>query len=193
MINKYCETHIVLKRNDQPFYYICITTNFWINNINIMTNPIMPTIILKMSPHSQLILADLLQPINEFEDEYEPPYNSSASFEEKFNLIKQALLQAKRIQNQSLQLLNAYFLGQLLEKEAETLSQRGYYAKKLTTYYRIVSVRTFYLFEVFGTKKVMNATRTSLMTVRRLKSDEFRDLVLKASIIFNGVENLGEE
>jgi hypothetical protein len=136
---------------------------------------------------------DLLQPINEFENKYELPYNSNATFEEKFNLTKQALLRAKRIQNQSLQLLNVYFLGQLLEREAETFSQRGNYAQKLTTYYCIVFVRTYYLFEVFGTRKVMNATRTSLMAVRRLKSDEFWDLVLKALMIFNGVENLGKE
>ncbi|CAB4396308.1 unnamed protein product [Rhizophagus irregularis] len=146
-----------------------------------------------MIPYSQLILEDLLQNEEECEIEYGPPYNYSLPFKEKFNLTLQALLRAKRLQNRSLQLLNAYFLGQLLEREIESLSQRSFYAQSLTTYYRITSIRTFYLFEVFGTKKIMSVTRTSLMMIRKLKSHEFQDLVLKASMIFNGVENLGEE
>lgn len=146
-----------------------------------------------MVSYNKSILADLLQNEEECEIEYGPPYDHTLPFKDKFNLTLQALLRAKRLQNRSLQLLNAYFLGQLLERETETLSQRSFYAQSLTTYYRITSVRTFYLFEVFGTKKVMSATRTSLMMIRKLKSHEFQDLVLKASMIFNGVENLGEE
>src|SRR5215212_5800344 len=110
-------------------------------------------------------------------------------FDRKFDLTLKALLRAKRLQNRTLQLLGAYFLGQLLETQTESSTHRGSYMCKLSPYYQVVVVRTYYIFEVFGAKKVMSTLRTSLTTIRRLKRDEFQDLILQASTIFNGIEN----
>jgi hypothetical protein len=145
-----------------------------------------------MTTYYQIVLDDLSADVDEQEEEYMPPYDISATFQDKFNQTLKAISRAKRLQNRSLQLLNAYFLGQLLEKEAESLSQRGYYAQKLSQYYRITAIRTYYIFEVFSTRKIMKSLRTSLTTIRRLNAREFQDLVVRATIIFNGVENWEE-
>jgi hypothetical protein len=143
----------------------------------------------KMATYYQIVLDDLSLEEEEYAIDYEPPYDAFMSFDRKFDLTKKAMLRAKRLQNRTLQLLSAYFLGQLLETQTESSIHRGSYICRLSPYYRVVVVRTYYIFEVFGTKKVMSTLRTSLTTIRRLKKVEFQNLVLQASTIFNGVEN----
>ncbi|GET03435.1 hypothetical protein GLOIN_2v1780851 [Rhizophagus clarus] len=120
---------------------------------------------------------------------YIPPYSDSMELEEKFNVTLRALFHAKQLQNWSLQLFCAYFLGKILEEEADPLSKQAYYAQRLMTYYRITSVWAYFLFKPFGPTKIMNLARTSLTTLRNLSTEEFQDLVTKSSLIFNGVEN----
>jgi hypothetical protein len=93
------------------------------------------------------------------------------------------MLRAKRLHNRPLQLLNAYFLGKLLEKEAEPFLQRGYYLQKLSAYYQSVTVRTYYLFETLGTRKIINTRRTTLTAIRRINTDEFQDLVVRTTVM----------
>lgn len=137
----------------------------------------------------QDVLQDLLMPNEGHAVGYMPPYSNGMELEEKFNVTLRALFHAKRLQNRSLQLFCAYFLGKILEEEADPLSKRAYYAQRLTTYYRITSVRAYFLFKPFGPTKIMNSARTSLTTLRNLSTEEFQDLVTKSSLIFNGVEN----
>ena len=79
-----------------------------------------------------------------------------------------------------------------MEKGTESLTQRSYYAQKLSLHYRTVVVRTYYIFEPFGVAQIMRTRRTSLTMIRQLKSKEFRNLVEESLCIFNGVENLEE-
>jgi hypothetical protein len=134
------------------------------------------------------VLDDLLRPIIEDEIEYNPPYDHESTLEEKFTLTLRALSRAKRFQNRPLQLLNAYFLGQLLETKVAPTEQ-DHYARKLSVHYRLTAIKTFIIFEAFGPKKVMSAANTSLTTVRRLTMEEYHDLAIEAQRIFNGVEN----
>ena len=143
----------------------------------------------EMSVHYRTVLDDLLRPITEDEIEYNPPYDHGSTFEEKFTSTLRALSRAKRFQNRPLQLLNAYFLGQLLETKAESPIQRSYYARKLSIHYRLTAIKTFIILELFGPKKVMNAASTSLTTIRRLTMEEYHNLAIEAQRIFNGVEN----
>lgn len=68
--------------------------------------------------------------------EYMQPYTNDLELKEKFEVTLRALFQAKRLQNRSLQLAFAYYLGELLEEVMDPLVERAYYAKKLITYYR---------------------------------------------------------
>jgi hypothetical protein len=146
-----------------------------------------------MSVHYRTVLDDLLRPVSEEEMEYDPPYDQGSTLEEKFTLTLKALSRAKRFHNRPLQLLNAYFLGQLLETKTESHIQRNYYARRLSTHYRLTAVKAFIIFESFGPRKIMNTAKTSLTTIRQLSMEEYHDLVIEAQRIFNGVENLEGE
>ncbi|GES99293.1 uncharacterized protein LOC105343682 [Rhizophagus clarus] len=66
---------------------------------------------------------DLLMPNEGHAVGYMPPYSNGMELEEKFNVTLRALFHAKRLQNRSLQLFCAYFLGKILEEEADPLSK----------------------------------------------------------------------
>ena len=120
------------------------------------------------------------------------PFTRKMTFEEKFLNTLRALRRAKGLRNRILQLANAYYLGQLLEKGTESLTQRSYYAQKLSLHYRTAVVRTYYIFEPFGVTQIMRTENTSLTMIRQLGSQEFHDLVTESYNILNGVENLEE-
>lgn len=124
--------------------------------------------------------------------EYMQPYTNDLELKEKFEVTLRALFQAKRLQNRSLQLAFAYYLGELLEEVMDPLVERAYYAKKLTTYYRITSIRAYFLFKPFGVSKIASSTSTSLTTLRKITTGEYQDLILRSTLIFNGVENWEE-
>ena len=84
---------------------------------------------------------------------------------------------ASWLRDRILILLNAYYIGKLLEDDKESLTRRTYYSSKLSQYYRIVLVRLYYLYEYFGPKRIMNSTGTTLMNIRNLRSSKFLELV----------------
>lgn len=141
------------------------------------------------SEYYRNILEDLLTATNEKEDECAPPYSRDDTIDEKFNATVCALFQAKRMRNRPLQLVNAYFLGQILEEKSDPIEKRPCFVRKLTAYYRITAIRMYYIFKIFGTAKIVKTTRTTLTAIRGISTEEFQDLVLKSSLIFNGVEN----
>jgi hypothetical protein len=63
------------------------------------------------------------------------------AFNEKFCLTKDAIEWSKRLKNRVLQLTNLFYLGQLLEQEAENTTIRSYYAQQLATYYQTIAVQ----------------------------------------------------
>ena len=135
--------------------------------------------------HYQDILSDLNANSPQEIIEYPPPYETNMSIEEKFKQTRKALSRAKSMNNRILTLVNAYYLGQLLEIETDTERQKEQYARQLTTHYRIVIKRLFYIFETLGVKQIMRTTRTTLTAIRSLSSKEYEDLVLESLRIFN--------
>ena len=113
---------------------------------------------------------------------YSPPYEDYFTFEEKFMQTRKALTRAKNTNNWILQLANIFYLGQLLETGTE--EDRNHYASQLTGHYKILTKRTYYIFEIPGVSQIMRTTKTKLSTIRLLSSKEYEDLVLEASNIF---------
>ena len=128
---------------------------------------------------------------NDLQD-FPPPYDDRDNFEEKFLKIRRAYGRAKRSNGRVLQLINAYFLGKLLEKEADTPLQRSYYAQQLSQHLYTVSVRLYYIFEFLGTKQILRSLRTNVTMIRQLSAAEYRSLVNEAFLIFTGGENFAE-
>lgn len=143
--------------------------------------------------HYQTLLDDMSNTLPYDAIEYPPPYDSHLTFDEKFELTKIALRRAKGTNDRILQLVNAFYLGQLLEIGTDSGRQRTQYAQRLTNHYRIVVKRVYYLFEIPGIRQIVRTTNTTLTTVRSISSSEYHDLLSEVSRIFNGVENLGGE
>lgn len=126
---------------------------------------------------------DLLELTPENPIEYLPPFSQHMTLSEKFDLAVRSVDRAGRLQDRLLQLVNAFYLGFLLEMEIKP-TEREHYARRLSTHYRITAVRLYYLFEISGVKQIMRTKRTTLTTIKRLTSQEFRDLVQRSSEIF---------
>ena len=80
-----------------------------------------------MEPYQE-VLSDLLQIYPEETVEYPAPYDDNMTFERKFIVTQKSLERARRLKNRILQLVNAFYLGKLLEHEANSSTQRSYYA-----------------------------------------------------------------
>jgi len=146
-----------------------------------------------MSNHYRVVLEDLLQDSTQDITEIPPPYNIEASYEEKFEVTYRAIQRASRLRRRMLLLVNAFYMGKLLEFDAETPATRHLFAARLTSYYRIASVRLYYLYEHLGVNHLMRSTSMTLADIRNLTAVELDELMLESLRIFNGVENLEEE
>lgn len=137
-----------------------------------------------MTSNYQAVLADLMQttPVNI--DELPPPFAEEVSLEHKFCLAHHALLRASRLNNRILMLMNAYYMGKLIEKEIDDPHIRRLYANKLTPYYRVVTSRLYYLYEYSGPRQLTRSTQITLSTIRRLTAEEFLSLHVEALSIF---------
>jgi len=136
------------------------------------------------------ILEDLYQTSPEEPLIFPLPYQEDEPFREKFYETLEALKRSKRLNDRLLQLVNVYYLGELLEKKAESFTQSTYYAQKLSMHYRIAAIRMYYIFEPFGVAQIMRTQKTTLTMVRNAEFSKFCELVQKSWSIFSGAESL---
>ena len=96
---------------------------FYTFYIYICLQPIFSLLSIMESPY-QIILEDLLRNSPVRIIAYPPPYSSGASIEEKFRLVNEAIERAKDLDDRILQLVNMFYLGQLLVRKIESRDQR---------------------------------------------------------------------
>jgi hypothetical protein len=101
------------------------------------------------------------------------------------------LRRAKKLHLQTLQILNAFYIGKFLEKDLEE-EECLKYTKKLTCHYQIICTRAYFLFEFLDPKVILSMKKTTLTKIRKLTTQEYQDLIQMA-FIFSGAENLGGE
>ena len=90
----------------------------------------------------------------------------------------------KRLQEKQLQLVNMFYLGQLLEKGMPSPGQRDEYARRLSVHYRTAAIRLFYIFEAPGVAQLMKAENITMTNLRNLSIEEHHDLVQLSNEIF---------
>ncbi|CAI2198031.1 12985_t:CDS:1, partial [Funneliformis geosporum] len=125
---------------------------------------------------SDLILQELQRPLLEVIFEPTRPYTSDMTLDEKVRRTYRSLLKAQRVKNRILILINAFFLGQLINDDI-TPAQRTLQCQTMTSYYHRSATRVYHLFETFGTQQIMVTQILTLTMVRTLKSSEFQDLL----------------
>lgn len=141
---------------------------------------------------SDLILQEMQRPLLEGMFEPPRPYTPNMTIDEKVKRTYRSLLKARRVKNRILILLNAFFLGQLLNDDILP-AQRTLQCQTMTTHYHQSATRIYHLFETVGIQQIMVTQALTLTWIRKLKSSEFQDLLCKAMEISVGTEILSAE
>ena len=105
-----------------------------------------------------------------------PLYNMNSTPLEKVKTLDRQLRRAKRLHNRKEMLSIAWYLGQVIEAQTESPAQRTLCLNALTKHYRIVTVKTYYLFEFIGIEQIERTKDTTLTMIRRLKQKEYNQL-----------------
>jgi hypothetical protein len=74
-------------------------------------------------------------------------------------------------------LINAFFLGQLLDDKDVSPAQRTLQSQTLTAHYYKCSTRIFHLFENSGAKQILHTQFITLTWIRKLRSIEYQNLL----------------
>lgn len=127
-----------------------------------------------MTPY-EIVLQDLLKEETEDHIMQETPYTSEMDCLTKIQVTYRCLLRAQRFKQRKSALVFAYFIGQLIE--TKELSKRQV-RRIITEHFYVISVRTYYIFEVKPTQ-IYSTERTTINTIMYLKQSEVRKLVLE--------------
>ena len=74
------------------------------------------------------------------------------------------------------ELINAYYLGYLLEERLSTPSERRKYRSLLSKHYLEACIRVYNLFRIVGVKQIYCTQRTSFWMLRKLTQTEYIQL-----------------
>jgi len=144
----------------------------------------------------EVILKELQIPITILDEEIrimEPPYRTDASLAQKVQSTYQTLLRSTRMRNRILSLVNAFYLGQLIDDVTISPAQRTLQMATVTKHYYRTAIRVYHLFENIGVQRIFDTRCLTLTMVRRLKSSEYQALVLETLDISAGAEILSGE
>lgn len=122
-----------------------------------------------------------------------PPYQNDTTFTRKVQLTYQALLRSTRMRNRILSLVNAFFLGQLIDDVTISPAQRTLQMATVTKHYYRTAIRVYHLFENLGVQRIVDTQCLTLTVIRQLKSSEYQALLLNTLDISAGAEILSGE
>jgi hypothetical protein len=104
-----------------------------------------------------------------------------SDIEEKVRVTLASLLEAKRMKDQILTILNAYYLGEILEKSP--FHQKTQLKRLISLHYYEVSIRAYYLFRTIGKEQIHVLDGVTLTSIRKLNDQHFRQLVRYAELL----------
>ena len=126
-----------------------------------------------MSNNFEIVFNDLWEEFPEKVELYSLPDMANMEIRMKIFAMNRLIKRALRMKNRKLALLNTFYLGQMIESD----DVFKYVAKqKLSSYYYVAAVRTYYIFEM-SPEQIMRTRRTTLKNIRDLKAQEFGSLV----------------
>src|SRR5688572_16007204 len=88
----------------------------------------------------------------------------SSNIRHLYRMIRWSLVTEDRVSA----LVNAYYLGKLLETKLNTPRERSKYRRILTEHYNTTSIRIYNLFSIVGIQQIYRTQRTSLWMYRRI-------------------------
>lgn len=95
-----------------------------------------------------------------------PPFSIEDSRDKQFKAAHNALRRSIKLKNRMLSLINAYYLGKILN-EFETSTLKFQNKRKLTVHYAVMAEYTYDIFEPYPTK-ILHTTSISVQRIKKL-------------------------
>ena len=105
-----------------------------------------------------------------------PLYDSNSTVTEKVKTLHRQLMRAKRLHSRKEMVIITWYLGQVIETQTDSPSERTTCLNLLTEYYRRISIRVYYLFEFLGVSQIEWTKDITLAMIRKLKQREYDQL-----------------
>ena len=136
-----------------------------------------------MSQYYLNILSDLLEndPANPMVTP--DPYNELQSLETNIRMFYRLLRWSTRTGDRIGGLVNAYYLGYLLEERATTPLERRKCRRILTKHYTLSCVRLYSLFVIIGRQQLYQTQRSNFWMFRKITRQEFNQLLQDATTL----------
>jgi hypothetical protein len=119
------------------------------------------------------------------------PYEEGQENKQKMKLAYQALRRSIKRKDRLTALINAYFLGRVLN-EVEGPRQEYQLKKELTSHYITMAENAYILFEIDPTQ-IMRTVKLDIRDVRRTKRKDIVNIANAKMNILVGTRNLEEE
>lgn len=110
-----------------------------------------------------------------------PPFDDNMDLLTKVSITYQMLQRTTQLGERIPTLLNAYHLGKLLVMDITERSLRIYAKSMLTEHFRVMSLRTYYIFELIGIEQILRTVNTTASMIRTLKASDFKKLRREAA------------
>ena len=143
-----------------------------------------------MSQEYNIVREDLQQLLPLQPSVPSPNYHSGASNIQKVKSLYRQLLKSARLHNRKEMLLNAFYIGEILEVQVETPKERSLCMRELTSYYQKAIVKTYFIFERYGVDQVFRTKEMTLSMIFRLKRDQVQKLIEEPPTIVEDSEDL---
>ena len=105
------------------------------------------------------------------------PFNKQKSLKANIKMFYQMLRWSLRTNDRIGGLVNAYYLGYLLEERTATPLERRKYRQILTKHYILSCTRVYNLFAILGVQQLYRTQRSSFWMFRQLKREKYTCLV----------------
>ena len=115
-----------------------------------------------------------------------PSYNENMELEEKFSIVYRELQRKTRVKNRILALMNAFYLGKLLDEipERSILSR---YQNRVTSHFLRLSRNTYEIFKDFP-EQIGETSTITVQMLRKLKRNEISRIISNnENIIINSI------
>ena len=106
--------------------------------------------------------------------------------------LQRQIRRAKSMNARKDTLVYMWHMGNLIENNVDSTLERSMCMKSLSSHYRSVVVRTYYLFEVLGVEQIMRTKYITPTVIAKLKITDYRKL-LQEVIAVAGAQLLEEE
>ena len=102
---------------------------------------------------------------------------------QQINSLLRQLRRAVSRRNRVETLLNAWYIGEVIETKTSTLTERALCMKLMIPYYQKVVIRTYYIFEFLGTEQINRSRNTTLTMISRIGTKQYQALLEEAMTI----------